>query len=348
MKIYPIIIAFISACLFGIATPVSKALLNSLNPFQLAGLLYLGAGIGLIPYQYNYFKGKQYVGINKENIKKIIGAIICGGILGPVFLLFGLSHASSSSVSIWLNLELFATAVLGHFFFHDYLGKNGWFGVVLGFLAGVFLSFNDNASGFLAGSLITAACLCWGMDNHFTAMIDGISPAQSTMIKGIVAGFVNCIIGYIVGGCFPPLQAIIIALVVGVFSYGVSIVLYITSAQNIGAVRSQIIFSSAPFWGLIFSIILLHDSISIIQIAAIMLLIISIFLVMSESHNHPHEHSSCNHIHLHRHDDEHHMHTHSGQKQPLMHIHFHNHTPISHVHKHLPDIHHRHDHAKAP
>jgi len=45
----PASLALASAFLFGAATPLSKALLDSLTPFQLAGLLYLGAALGLVP-----------------------------------------------------------------------------------------------------------------------------------------------------------------------------------------------------------------------------------------------------------------------------------------------------------
>jgi hypothetical protein len=42
-------LALASAALFGAATPASKALLADLSPFQLAGLLYLGAALGVAP-----------------------------------------------------------------------------------------------------------------------------------------------------------------------------------------------------------------------------------------------------------------------------------------------------------
>ncbi len=42
--------ALVSALLFGASTPLSKLLLDQVSPFQLAGLLYLGAALGVSPF----------------------------------------------------------------------------------------------------------------------------------------------------------------------------------------------------------------------------------------------------------------------------------------------------------
>lgn len=342
MNNFAIFVTIIAAALFGISTPVSKIFLQKFNPFQLAGLLYLGAGFILFPFA--VFSRKKYIipKLNRTNISRIILMIIFGGILGPVFLLSGLKLASASSVSLWLNLELFATAVLGYLFFKDHIGKYEWIGIACGIFAGFLLVINEKVSGISAGLLITIACFCWGLDNHFTALIDGITPVQSTVLKGIFAGLVNFIIGYFLTGEIPSIQLVIMAVILGAVSYGISIVLYITAAQNIGAVRSQIIFSSAPFFGLIFSAVLLYETISGIQLAAAFLLIISIIFMFIEKHVHSHAHERLVHIHLHGHDDMHHAHEHDPGSSK--HVHPHEHEEISHSHTHLPDLHHRHDH----
>ena len=38
-----------AALLFGASTPIAKLLLHAVSPWILAGLLYLGSGIGLTP-----------------------------------------------------------------------------------------------------------------------------------------------------------------------------------------------------------------------------------------------------------------------------------------------------------
>jgi drug/metabolite transporter (DMT)-like permease len=343
-KYYPIILAVISAALFGVSTPASKLFLNELNPFLLAGLLYLGAGLGLIIFRILVGKKPDKIAIKGNNLRNIIGMVIFGGILGPVFLLFGLRMASSGSVSLWLNMESIATAVLGYLFFKEHLGKMGWIGVFGAVCAGLLLSVNEQAAGFLPGILILIACICWGLDNHFTALIDGITPTESTIIKGIIAGTVNFIIGLLVSGSFYLDSSILYAMIIGLFSYGISIVLYITAAQNMGAIRSQIFFSSAPFWGLFFSYIILKEDITILQLLSGGIFLISILYIIFEKHSHIHFHKAIEHIHMHRHDDFHHNHIHEGNEDNTIHIHPHKHGAIQHDHPHLPDIHHRHDH----
>ena len=336
-------LAALSAALFGLATPISKYLLNGINAFSLAGLLYLGASVVLFPV---ILARKEYFylfALNRANLLRLIGAVTLGGIIGPVLLLFALRQAPASSVSLWLNMELVATTLLGFVFFKDFLGKTGWAGVALALASGVLLTVNEGTSGIVPAVFVCAACVCWGFDNHFTSLIDGISAVQSTCIKGCIAGIINTAIGYFMPG--PPMSAetAICALILGGVSYGISIVLYITSAQKLGAIRSQILFSAAPFFGFFFSMIFLSESISSLQSISFLLLIVSIMLMAFEKHEHRHEHHELEHTHLHRHDDLHHEHVHDIKIEN--HDHPHRHGRGVHSHPHWPDIHHRHDHG---
>ena len=340
---YPVVLlAFLSAALFGINTPVNKYLLNEINPVFLAGLLYLGASIGLLPVILARGEFKNLVNLNRSNRIRLTGSILLGGVAGPVLILSGLKFASASSVSLWLNLELAATSLLGFLFFKDYLGRKGWFGVVLALTSGLILTVNEGHSGVISALLVGSACICWGFDNHFTALIDGISAVQSTFIKGIFAGTINTAAGYYLSKQFLTAEILLYALILGSFSYGISIVLYIISAQKLGAIRSQIIFSSAPFFGVFFSIIFLSESISYIQIVSFSLFLFSIMLMMFEKHEHFHHHHKFEHTHFHRHDDMHHEHHHD--EEVTYHEHLQHHEEDEHRHPHLPDMHHRHDH----
>lgn len=343
MNLYFIIIALISAILFGVSTPLSKYLLAYFNEFQLAGLLYIGAAFGTLPSIIFKWKTEPLKIIDSKNTRYILGSIGFGGILGSVFLLFGLGYSQASSVSLWLNLELVATAILGVIFFKDHLDKNTWIGIIITLCAGVLLTYNEGNSGLIAIVFISLACICWGLDNHFTALIDGINANQITFIKGVVAGSVNLMIGIAIGGDLPQHQIILGAVVLGVFAYGISIVLYIKSAQHLGATRSQVIFSSAPFFGFLSSWLILSENIGIIQISTALLMITAIWIIIKTSHNHQHFHDEQTHIHLHIHDDEHHNHKHSG-KGKVRHSHNHKHEKTKHNHPHFPDLHHRHDH----
>ena len=347
MKKTAIIAGLLSGLLFGIATPFSKLLLSNLNSFELAGLLYLGAGIAMIP---SIIRTGSHIKLlfNKKNSIRTSGIILFGGLLGPLLLLIGLRAANAASVSIWLNMELVATAILGVLIFKDNLDKFTWAGVILTVIAGVITSFGEGISGLSSALLITAACFCWGLDNHLTALTDGATPQAVTFVKGIIAGMVNLLIGISISDTNLVFDNIFPALIVGGFSYGLSIVLYVTSAQNIGATRGQILFSTAPLWGVILSYIIFQNSFHWTHIISILLLVLAVIVINLFSHKHRHSHEIIEHIHYHKHNDEHHNHIHDDENfnTDKSHSHFHTHKPIIHTHPHYPDLHHRHKHRK--
>lgn len=282
--------------------------------------------------------------MDRKNIIRLSGAILCGGVMAPLFLLLGLKATSAASVSLWLPLELVATAVLGRLIFRDHLGKYGWLGMFGVLAASILLSLGEGAAGIEAGLFILLACACWGFDNNFTALIDGITPARSTFWKGLVAGTINLTIGLLTQGYGGTLPATCGALGVGALSYGASIVLYITAAQNIGASRGQMFFASSPFFGVLLSATILGETVSAIQWVSIGVLTGSLVLVFRDRHEHIHTHEALEHEHTHRHDDGHHAHEHPGDREATRHTHRHRHEPIVHAHPHWPDLHHRHEH----
>ncbi len=346
-KRFGILSAFIAALLFGAATPFSKPLLTLLTDMQLAGLLYLGAALGVLAILIREKSFRLPWKMPRRDVRRLSGAIVFGGILGPVFLLAGLRLAAAASVSLWLNMEMVATVLLGYVLFKDQLSGRGWLASLGALAAAILLAWDGGMAGFKAGALVALACICWGMDNHLTALIDGISPAQSTFWKGLAAGSVNLLLGLLLAPMSLTPRALVSALSLGAVSYGLSILLYITSAQNLGATRSQLIFSSAPFFGLLISL-LLGEPLSALQWAAMALFLGSAYLLFRETHSHTHDHVPLTHVHTHTHPDEHHDHRHPEGLPALgRHSHVHTHAPMQHSHPHWPDLHHRHSHEEG-
>ena len=337
-------IALVSALLFGASTPLSKLLLDQVSPFQLAGLLYLGAALGVSPFAVRRRVLQRLVHLDRGNALRLVGAVVLGGMAGPVLLLLGLQVAAAASVSLWLNLELVATAVLGVVVFRDQLTGHAWVGAATVVVAALLLSWEEQSAGVLPGLLVALACVCWGFDNHFTSLIDGLTPQETTLWKGLAAGTTNLVIGLLVSSWTAPAAAAVAGLGLGAISYGASIVLYIAAAQNIGATRGQLVFSAAPFFGVLLAVLVLGEPYGLLQIVATAILVLGLLVLLREGHAHRHGHPALEHEHWHRHNDGHHLHEHPTLPTGIGHVHPHRHEAVEHEHPHVPDVHHRHRH----
>jgi drug/metabolite transporter (DMT)-like permease len=338
----PVAASLAAALLFGASTPLAKALLSAIGPFTLAGLLYLGAAVGALPFAFRGGSGELR---RDPRQRRLLGfAVIFGGGVAPVMLLLGLRAAPAASVSLWLNTEVIATALLAWTFFHEDLDRRTALAGGLVLAGGIILAAPEGAAGWKAGALVAGACVCWGMDNNLTALVSGFTPAQTTVAKGLIAGAVNLVLGVSLGQHLPGAARVSAALGVGVVCYGFSIMLYISGAQQLGATRSQLLFATSPFLGVILAWTLFHERIQPAQLAAVPCIAAGLYFMLTARHGHEHAHEAMTHTHSHRHDDGHHTHVHPGLPAWVRHTHPHEHEPRTHTHPHLPDLHHRHRH----
>ncbi len=339
-----IVQALLAAALFGAATPASKWLLGELSPQALAGLLYLGAAGATAPSLLR----RSADGTGRRSLAdrlRLFGAVGLGGIAGPVLLLEGLRLASAGSVALWLNLEMAFTAALGAWWFRDPLGRLGWWGTAGVVGAGVLVAWGEGGSGARAAGLVAAACACWAFDNHWTARIEGITPARATFWKGAVAGGTNLALAASIAPLTADAATMGSALVVGGLAYGASVALYVSAAQQLGATRAQGAFATAPFVGAGLAWAVLGEPIGATRALGAVLLAGSVWLLLHARHEHEHEHAAVEHMHAHRHDDDHHLHAHPDAPARTTHTHWHRHEPMAHAHPHWPDLHHRHAHG---
>jgi drug/metabolite transporter (DMT)-like permease len=334
-----------SAALFGVSTPFAKRLLPSVEPVLMAGLLYLGSGLGLAAYRIVRGAAAE-ARLARRDVPWLVAAIVCGGVIGPVLLMFGLSSTAASSASLLLNLEGVFTVLLAWFLFKENFDRRIAIGMAL-ISGGAFtLSWVGRpALGVPWGGLaIMAACLAWAVDNNLTRHVSAADPVQIAMLKGLCAGAVNTGLAFSLGARLPRVGSLAAITVVGFLGYGVSLALFVLALRHLGTARTGAYFSLAPFLGAAVSIVWLHDSLSAGFVVATFLMAAGVWLHLSERHEHAHTHASMEHEHLHHHD-AHHQHRHrpddpSGEP----HSHRHRHAPMTHAHPHYPDLHHRHDH----
>ena len=325
----------LAAVLFGAATPAIKLLVDHVGSVTLAGLLYLGAAAGATPIA---LREQRRVGTRRQRSRLLL-AVGLGGGLAPVLLVLALDRTPAGTVSLFLNLELVATAIIARVFLQEQIGRRAGLGIVMVMVGGVILA-GTSDGGIAAGALLVAAtCVCWGIDNAITASLDNYTPAQITFVKGLVAGSVNLILGLYLDGV-PAARFAIAAMAVGALGYGLSIAMWITGARLVGAARGQVIFALAPFVGVLLAWPINGDHLSSATVAAFAVSLVGVVVVGSAHHGHRHVHRVMVHAHAIDPSDPHHG---PGAIQILSGTE-HRHLALAHEHEHLPDIHHRHSH----
>jgi drug/metabolite transporter (DMT)-like permease len=337
-----------AAALFGASTPFAKILLKKTEPVLLAGLLYLGSGVGLLIWRWlsRHVRSHhaQEASLKLPDLPWLAGAILSGGILGPVLLLIGLRYTPASSASLLLNLEGVLTALLAWFVFKENFDRRIAFGMATITAGGLLLSWTGRPEvGVPWGALaIAGACFAWAIDNNLTRKVSANDPVQIAAAKGLVAATVNLSIAFALGSPIPSVFTIAAAGAVGLLGYGVSLTFFVLALRQIGTARTGAYFSLAPFVGAAISIVLLHDGVTLYFLFAAVLMGIGVWLHLTERHVHEHKHEELAHEHMHVHD-AHHQHEHdSSVSLTEPHSHPHVHRELVHSHHHYPDIHHRH------
>jgi len=349
MNYRAVVLALMSAALFGVSTPAAKALLGSIDPTVLAGLFYCGAGIGIVimrsltaPLAAHAVEAP----LGHRDIPWLAGAVVFGGILGPILLMFGLARTDATAASLLLTLEGVATALLAWFVFHESFDRRIALGMVCLVAGAIVLSWSGtpSLSGLIGPLAIVGACVAWGLDNNLTRKVSLADPLQIVQIKGLVAGPINLLIAWSAGDAMPALPVMLVAALVGFLGYGVSLALFVQALRDLGAARTGAYFSTAPFIGAVAALIFLHEPMTVQLMVAGALMASGIWLHLTEVHGHDHLHEPLEHVHAHVHD-EHHRHAHGPDDPPgEPHSHRHRHTRLRHSHLHVPDMHHTHRH----
>ena len=343
--------ALLAAVLFGIGTPLAKGLLREMSPQVLAGVLYLGSGVGLgtLWLVRRARGGRAESALGRHDAPWLAGAVLFGGVLAPLGLMLGLARTPASASSLLLNLEGVFTALIAWVVFAENVDRRiaaGMFAIVAG---GALLSWQGHVAwgSALGPVLVVLACAGWAIDNNLTQKVSASDPMEIAAIKGLAAGTVNLALGLALGGQQPAPLMLGGALLLGFFSYGVSLVLYVLAMRGLGTARTGAYFSLAPFVGAAGGVLLLHDPVSPVLFVAAALMAFGLWLHLTERHEHVHSHVPLTHSHRHVHD-EHHQHAHNRDDPPgEPHAHEHTHEALSHRHAHFPDIHHRHGHDET-
>ena len=337
-----------AAVLFGLSTPLAKTLVDGVAPLLLAGLLYVGSGLGLAMILAARLATRGTASISwprGSDVVWLLGAIVAGGAVGPFLLMYGLRATDAASASLILNLEGVVTALLAWFVFKENFDRRIAVGMALIVAGGVVLSAAPviQVGGFVGPLAIAGACIAWAIDNNLTRKVSIHDAMFIACTKGLVAGFANVALALSGGASLPAAFTVAQAGALGFVGYGLSLTLFVVALRGLGTARTGAYFSLAPFIGAGLAVAL-GSPITLSLVMAGLLMAAGVWLHLTEHHEHAHRHAAAAHDHEHSHD-AHHAHEHGPEwdgSEP--HSHAHVHAPLTHVHAHYPDVLHRHDH----
>ena len=334
--------AILAAALYAINIPVSKVLLQFVDPTVMAAFLYLGAGVGL--FLYGKLTSEKGEALTKAELPYTVGMIVLD-ISAPILLMLGLRHTDAANASLLNNFEIVATSLIAFFAFREKLSARLTAAILLVTVASITLSFAGAGSfRFNTGSLLVlAAACCWGLENNCTRMLSNRSSVQITTIKGIFSGMGSLTVALVAGEKLPGILFIPAVMALGFVAYGLSINFYIKAQKELGAAKTSAYYSIAPFLGVLFGIVLLRERPDIRFAIGLAIMILATVLMVKDTISLQHTHT---HAHFHTHE-----HTHGPVRHTHAHSHVHSHTHIhgrdeaahSHTHAALED----HDHTHS-
>ena len=262
-KTMSVAFAIFAAALYAINIPFSKVLIEYVDATMMAGFLYLGAGVGMFLYTaVSQLFGKKVVKepLTKQELPYTIAMIVLD-IAAPILLMHGLNITTSANATLLNNFEIVATSLIALIVFKEAVSKKLWIAIGLVTLASIILTFEGAGSfSFNVGSLmVLGAATCWGFENNCTRMLSHKSSEQIVMIKGIFSGLGALLTACIIGEQIPAVVFILMIMLLGFVSYGLSINFYIMAQANLGAAKTSAYYSIAPFLGVAFSLFMLGE-----------------------------------------------------------------------------------------
>ena len=320
----------------------------STSPWLLAALLYLGSGLGLAAWR--QLRHPAPVRLGPGEWRWLAGAVLAGGVAGPVLLLVGLNGLTASTASLLLNAEGVFTALLAWTVFRENVDRRIALGMAAIVAGGLVLSWPGQVSSipWRPALYVVGACAAWALDNNLTRKVSLNDASWLAMVKGLAAGATNLVLALALGAQWPAWPTVTAAALLGFSSYGASLMLFVVALRELGTGRTGAYFSVAPFFGALLAIALLGDPVTPQLLVAGLLMAGGVALHLGERHQHAHRHQPLAHSHGHLHapDDRHHSHPHNPPVAPgTQHTHPHDHEDLLHSHPHFPDAHHRHGHV---
>ena len=278
-----IVSAILAASFYAINIPISKSMLEDVDPSALASLLYLGAGIGMTFLSIAFRRKDAASRIQRSDLIYVIGMIVLD-IAAPILMMKGISETYSSNASLLNNFEIVATTIIAVILFKERTSLLFLCAMLLIVVSGIILGYDGGTMTFDTGSVyIMGACLCWGLENNCTRAISGRDPFRIVSIKGIFSGLGCMIVALIAGESFPGIGFMAGGLVLGFVAYGLSIAFYVRAQRDIGAAKTSAYYSVAPFLGVMFAFLLLGERPAMTFYIALAIMVLATIMMIRDT-----------------------------------------------------------------
>lgn len=284
-KLIAIFYAIVAAAFYALNVPCSKILLGHVSPVFMAGLLYIGAGFGVgILYLFHIKHEPQSERLDRNDFPYTLGMVLLD-IVAPILLMFGVKYGTSSNASLLGNFEIVATTLIAFFIFRERVSLCLWLAILFITASSFILSFeNIQDFNFSIGSIfVLGATICWGLENNCTRKISDKSTYQIVTIKGLCSGLGSIAVSIATNEINFAVKYIPQALLLGFVAYGLSIFTYIRAQKYLGAAKTSAFYAIAPFIGVLFSILLLDEKITLQNTVAFLVMIIGTTFVVYDT-----------------------------------------------------------------
>jgi drug/metabolite transporter (DMT)-like permease len=336
-------LALLAALLFGASTPLVQRVGIGVSAWMTAAMLYTGAAVaGLLLRSGTY----KEAALRRRHWPHLLLMALCGAVIGPVALAWGLQRTSGMSASLMLTLEAVFTVLLSCLLYREHIDRCVGLAIALLTLGGGLLVLDRTGNGAtqVIGLLaVMGATVSWAVDNTLSRSLADLDPGRVVLGKATVGAACSFLIAATSGETDLSLSAGVDLFLIGVTGYGLSLRFYFLAQRALGAARTGSVFATAPFIGAVIAFGLGEQGLSPWLLGGAALMAAGVVLHISERHEHQHGHEALEHEHAHNHDDGHHTHSHA-QIPASAHNHWHTHEPVTHCHAHTPDLHHVHKH----
>ena len=340
--------ALLAALLFGASTPLVQRAGAGVGSWMTAALLYAGAALAGVALRAS---AEAEARLQRQHWPRLAQMALCGAVLGPAALAWGLQHTSGVGASLMLTLEAVFTTLLAWLLYREQVGQRVVLALVLLTLGGAVLVLGSAPAGAqsLTGLLaVMAATVLWGIDNSLSRPLADIDPGAVVLGKAAMGSAGSLVLALLLGQTTVAWVPALGLVAIGAVGYGLSLRCYLLAQRSFGAARTASVFAAAPFIGALLAFGLGERSISLAMGTGLALMAAGVLLHVGEQHDHDHRHNPLTHDHAHNHDDgHHHDHPHGSclaTPPQGTHSHPHSHQATLHSHPHTPDLHHGHQH----